>query len=245
MRIHALIPARLESTRLPRKLLLNETGHSLIWHTAKSARASGLFDSIRVIADSREIIQSLKGRFAFDVTPADTICRNGTERIAEHVLRNPNPDPYLDGDLFVNIQADEPCLQPWHFEALLDRWDECPAADVVTLVRPLKESERADRNTVKAFLDLDQSVFDFDREWSTNLCEPAHIGVYAFTRRYLQWYVNEPPSSREKAEGLEQLRLKTVRFYAAEITDYDGVSVNTAEDYQRFVEWYRSRRAHD
>ena len=111
MKAVIVIPARLESTRLPRKLLLNETGKPLIQHTWEQAKKTGL--DVYVATDSDEIWDTSEGFGAQVMTTTDT-CRNGTERVAE-VAKD-----LVDVDVFVNWQADEPLIEPSWVNDLID-----------------------------------------------------------------------------------------------------------------------------
>jgi len=233
--VHALIPARLESARLPRKLLLADTGKPLIVHTLESVLAAGCFKSVRVLTANPSIIEAIKGipgvAYHLDGKPF----HNGTERVADFVVRDWRH--YEDGDLFVNVQADEPGLKPRHFDTLINCYADNPAGDVATLCRPIPADERELYSTVKAAVYSSGEVGAFSRSGffgNEDYSLTGHIGVYAFQKRYLQWYLGSAPSVREEETMLEQNRLFKARHYASTLADYDGISVNTADDYERF-----------
>lgn len=245
MKTIAIIPARLESSRLPNKLLLSETGKPLIQHTCEAAQRAvdaGVIDSVQIVTDSKvlfRLVDNTKYKasniFAF-LRNWNFEVRNGTERIARFVhtkMESPR--------VFINWQADEPELTPEHIQALKDAWHANPRCDYATLVADdLKGEDFKNENTVKALVRTVNSsaadVWAYDRV--VDQLEDhyhRHIGAYAYDARYLEWYLSTPPSEREQSESLEQLRLPQARCHAAVIENAPH-GINTRADYDAFCE---------
>lgn len=229
----ALIPARIGSTRFPRKMLAPLRGKSVIRRTYESALNSGLFRDVVVVTDDPEIfaeVESAGGKAVMSRKEHES----GTDRIAEVV-------PSLAGDIFVNIQGDEPFVQQEPLRLLLSLFDN-PGVKVASLVQELKEPQFIqDPNFVKVALDLRQRALFFSRspipfprsaEQTTPYYE--HIGVYAFTREALMEFVSWAPTPLELTEKIECLRfLEHGVPMQMGITEYMGVEIDTPEDIQR------------
>lgn len=229
----ALIPARIGSTRFPRKMLALLRGKSVIRRTYESALSSGLFRDVVVVTDDREIfaeVESAGGKAVMSRKEHES----GTDRIAEVV-------PALAGDIFVNIQGDEPFVQQEPLRLLLSLFDN-PETKVASLVQELKDPQFIqDPNFVKVALDLRQRALFFSRSpipfpRSTEKALPyyEHIGVYAFTREALMQFVSWAPTPLELTEKIECLRfLEHGVPMQMGITEYMGVEIDTPEDIQR------------
>src|SRR5262245_8892931 len=187
-----VIPARLASTRLPRKLLLAETGKPLLQHTyeaaSKATRPSGLV----VAADCEEIaavVRSFDGRA--ELTSPD--CASGTDRVAEIARRRP------DVDMFVNVQGDEPEISASAIDLAVELLESDPTAVMSTLATPIRSNDKLhDPSCVKVIFDQRQraiyfsrAAIPFARNWDDSLllAEPPlfhqHIGLYAYRREFL------------------------------------------------------------
>lgn len=229
----ALIPARIGSTRFPRKMLALLRGKSVIRRTYESALSSGLFRDVVVVTDDREIfaeVESAGGKAVMSRKEHES----GTDRIAEVV-------PALAGDIFVNIQGDEPFVQQEPLRLLLSLFED-PETKVASLVQELKDPQFIqDPNFVKVALDLRQRALFFSRSpipfpRSTEKALPyyEHIGVYAFTREALMQFVSWAPTPLELTEKIECLRfLEHGVPMQMGITEYMGVEIDTPEDIQR------------
>jgi 3-deoxy-manno-octulosonate cytidylyltransferase (CMP-KDO synthetase) len=226
----AIIPARYASSRLPGKPLLRETGKFLIQHVYESVVASRAAGRVVVATDDERIaraVQSFGGEVVF--TRPDH--PNGTSRVAE-AARN------LGAERVLNIQGDEPGIAPEHVEALAALLDRGPMGTLCADLRP-EERDRPER--VKVYLDGDGRAHDFDRAYRDGA--RLHIGAYAYTRQTLERYVALPPTARERALRLEQLRALEhgipILVAAVPRPRFDGV--DTPEDYRRFVrEWRKA-----
>ena len=249
LRSTIVIPARLASTRLPRKLLLSETGNPLIQHTyeaaAKAARPSGVL----VAADCEEIaaaVRSFGGRV--ELTSPD--CASGTDRVAEIARKLP------DVDVLVNVQGDEPEISAAAIDLAVELLERDPAAVMSTLATPIRDKKQLhDPACVKVIFDSRQraiyfsrAAIPFARNWDDALLtsEPPHfyqhIGLYAYRRDFLLRLAELPQAGIEKVENLEQLRvLDAGHAIQVGVIDEPTIGIDTPEDYRAFVErWRRS-----
>lgn len=248
MTVYGIIPARLQSTRLPRKLLLAETGRTVLEYTWRSASRATSLDQLIIAADSDEIstaVTKFGGRC--ELTGEHP---SGTDRIAEVALRC-----CPDGDIFVNIQGDEPEIDPANIDALVRALAECPTAQMATLGTPMKTMEQVQATScVKVVRGGDGRALYFsrcpipfcrDRDPEEILASEhpwlLHIGIYAYRRDFLFELTKLPPSRLEKLEKLEQLRaLEAGARIQVAIVEHHSVGIDTPEDYARFVERSRS-----
>lgn len=233
MKAVALIPARIGSTRFPRKMLAVLRGKTVIRRTYESAVRTGLFSEVVVVTDDEEIYREIEC-IGGSVVMSKREHESGTDRIAEVV-------PDLEGDVFVNIQGDEPFVQREPLRQLLSLFD-IPGTSVASLVQVLKDPQFVlDPNFVKVALDLQQralffsrSVIPYPRNTESKLPYYEHIGVYAFTREALLQFVSWPLSPLEHAEKIECLRfLENGVPIQMAISDYMGVEIDAPEDIGR------------
>ena len=245
MKAIAVIPARFGSTRLPGKPLLNETGKYLIQHVyERVAQAASIAEVIVATDDERivEAVESFGG--AARMTRVDH--PSGTDRVAEVAAS-------LDCDVVVNVQGDEPELEPGHLDklvALLDQDAEATVATLACAFAALPGADPGDPNAVKVVLDMHRRAIYFSRamipyprlhEATGKLCQPApyllHLGAYAYRREALPRLAALAPTPLEQTEKLEQLRwLENGYRVAVAVVDRAAVGVDTREDYAAFVE---------
>jgi 3-deoxy-manno-octulosonate cytidylyltransferase (CMP-KDO synthetase) len=235
-----VIPARLASTRLPEKLLLAETGKPVIQYTYEAACRAIRPTSVLVATDSPEIVGILEG-FGGVARLTDPNAMSGTDRVAEVAA------DYDDVDVFVNVQGDEPEINPALIDQVIELLLSDPEAEVATLACPIREPERiVDPSCVKVVLGHDsralyfsRSPIPFVRDPETSVDAPYlhHLGVYAYRRSFLDKLATLPPSPLEAAEKLEQLRfLQAGAKIVVGITAESASGIDTAEDYRAFVE---------
>jgi 3-deoxy-manno-octulosonate cytidylyltransferase (CMP-KDO synthetase) len=250
MAVYGIIPARLHSTRLPKKLLLAETGRTVLEYTWRSASRAKSLSEIIVAADSDEIAVAVKafgGRC--EMTGEHP---SGTDRIAE-VAKRCCPD----GSIFVNIQGDEPEIDPANIDTVVAALQECPSAHITTNGTPNNTHQQVRATScVKVVCGADGRALYFSREPIPHCRDqdPAeilasehpwtlHVGIYAYRRDFLLELTKMPPSRLEKLEKLEQLRaLEAGARIQVAIVDHRSVGIDTPEDYARFVERCRSQR---
>jgi 3-deoxy-manno-octulosonate cytidylyltransferase (CMP-KDO synthetase) len=232
LRIAGVIPARLASTRLSRKVLRVIAGRPMVEWVWRAAVASGLMDPVVVATDSEEVASVCRERgIPVAMTLAD--CPSGSDRVRE-VARQ------LDADIYVNIQGDEPTLTPEFFPPLL-RLFERPEVAVATLAVPCSDEDVADPNAVKVVTALDgralyfsRATIPFDRDKSGPAAYRKHLGIYAYRKAALERFASLPPSPLERTEQLEQLRLleNGIGLYVAD-APRDTIGVDTEEDLVR------------
>jgi 3-deoxy-manno-octulosonate cytidylyltransferase (CMP-KDO synthetase) len=229
IRIAGVIPARLNSTRLSRKVLRLIAGRPMVERVWRAANASGLMDPVVVATDSEEVAAVCRERGVPAVmTSAD--CASGSDRVRE-VARQ------IEAEIYVNIQGDEPTLMPDFFPPLLGLFDR-PEVEVGTLAVRCPPEEFANPNAVKVVTALDgralyfsRSTIPFDRDATGFTGYRKHLGIYAYRRAALERFASLPPSPLERLERLEQLRLleNGIAIYVAE-APRDTVGVDTEED---------------
>jgi 3-deoxy-manno-octulosonate cytidylyltransferase (CMP-KDO synthetase) len=249
MRVVGIIPARLQSTRLPRKLLLEETGKPLLQYTWEAARQASSLAEVIIATDSAEIA-ARAARFGArcDITGEHP---SGTDRIAEVARR-------VKGDIFVNIQGDEPEINPDHIDVLVETLVQNLAADLATLATPIRDlQDRDSPSCVKVVCAADGRALYFsraavpfvrDRDPHQALSADSpwllHLGIYAYRREYLLQLTQLPPSRLEQLEKLEQLRaLEAGATIQVAVVEHRTVGIDTPDDYARFVERQRGRAA--
>jgi len=233
MKAIAIIPARLASTRLPRKMLREIGGRPLIGVVYEAVRASTLLAEVIVATDSAEIVEVCRehGWRAQMTSPAH---RSGTERV--HEVSN-----LVSADVYINVQGDEPLARAEHIARLLGVMKD-PEVQVGTLMTPAAEMDIPNPNAVKVVADANgralyfsRATIPFDRD-GTRPRYFKHLGLYAYRKAALDRFVTLPESSLEKGERLEQLRFLEhgMPIFVGE-TPYDSVGVDTEEDLQRVI----------
>ncbi len=267
MKLSAIItiPARLASQRLPNKMLLRDTGHTLIEHTWRNASKALKANDLFVITDSDKIQQEVErfGGKAFMTSPGAT---SGSARIVEALQYLPQ------ADVVVNLQGDEPELMPSAIDSAIECLERISDADVVTLVTPLrKKSALHDPSVVKAELTPWRSdIFHQEprsqsevwraitfsrapvpsaRDWHDRLLDSnpplfwQHVGVYAYRRSVLEKWDSLPESSLAELESLEQLRLIEAGISIAAVrVNQTAQGIDTAADYAVFVDRFRDQQ---
>ena len=257
-----VIPARLSSTRLPRKMLLAETGRTLIEHTWRNASTARNAGPPVVLTDSDEIAAAVGG-FGGAAIMTSPEATSGTARIVEALDRLPA------ADVIVNVQGDEPELPVAAIETAIDLLARCPTAGVATLVTPLRHREDLDDPAaVKAELTpwrqpsgdaagaaigepvagawraitFSRAPVPFAREWHDDLlaAEPPfywqHLGLDAYRRSVLESWDSLPASRLATHESLEQLRLVEAGIpIVAGVMPHATRGIDTPKDYASFV----------
>lgn len=241
MRAIAVIPARLASTRLPRKLLREIAGEPMLAHVYRAVVNSGALpkNDVLVATDSEEILSFCRQR-GWNATLTSAEHGSGTERIHE-VAR------HLDAEVLLNIQGDEPLTRREHITALLALMSR-PEVSVGTLMTRMPAEEIENPNAVKVVTGADgralyfsRSAIPFDRD-RAGACYFKHLGFYGYRRAALDKFCGWPESRLERSERLEQLRFleNGVPIYVAE-TPFDTIGVDTEEDLRRVDELLRSQ----
>jgi len=231
MQAIAVIPARLASTRLPRKMLREIAGQPLLAHVYRSVRSSPLLQDVVIATDSEEILKVCqKNGWQARMTSADH--QSGTERV--HEIAN-----LVAADVYLNIQGDEPLTRPEHVKSLLDVMKN-PAVQVSTLKTPAPAADVKNPNAVKVVTDVSgralyfsRATVPYDRDGTRPLYF-KHLGVYAYRKAALDRFCQLPESPLERSERLEQLRFleNGIPIHVGE-TAFDTIGVDTEEDLHR------------
>lgn len=239
MKAIAVIPARLASTRLPRKMLREISGKPLIGVVYEAVRSCPFLADIIIATDSEEIMAACH-EHRWNAQMTSSTHRSGTERVHEISCRE-------SADVYINVQGDEPLVCADQLASLLQLMQN-NAADVGTLMTPATTVDILNPNAVKVVTDLtgralyfSRATIPFDRDKS----QPSyfkHLGLYAYRKTALDRFVTLPESLLEKAERLEQLRFleNGIPIYLAE-TPHDSIGVDTEEDLQRVIQILEKR----
>ena len=241
-----IIPARLASTRLPGKMLLRDTGRSLLEHTHAAACLAQLPQGVIVAVDHPRVAADVR-RFGGCAEMTSPDCASGTDRVAEVARQLP------DVDVIVNLQGDEPEIDPAAIDTVIRLLLEDSSAEMATLATPIFDDLKfQDPACVKVVVDDAGRALYFSRSPIPHHREPAaagrplghqHIGLYAYRRQFLLQLAATPPSSLELAEKLEQLRVlqlgATIRVGTVQ---HAAAGIDTPADYAAFVE-RQARRA--
>jgi 3-deoxy-manno-octulosonate cytidylyltransferase (CMP-KDO synthetase) len=245
-----VIPARLASTRLPRKLLLRETGKSLIQHTYDAAKTARLPAGVCVATDHQDIFDEVR-RFGGEAVMTDPQAPSGTDRVAEVARRLDNVD------IVVNVQGDEPELSGESIDLAIRLLAEQPEAVMSTLATPIRDRKQLDDpGCVKVVFDdrgramyFSRSLIPFPREWDDRLLTSnppnfhQHVGLYAYRRTFLLELAKMRPSRLENLERLEQLRvLEAGHSILVGVVDEHTFGIDTPNDYRAFVEKTKLKR---
>jgi 3-deoxy-manno-octulosonate cytidylyltransferase (CMP-KDO synthetase) len=242
IRIAGVIPARFESTRLPRKVLRPIAGRPMVEWVWRAAYASGLMDPVVVATDSGEVA-TVCGELGIPVAMTSPDCASGSDRVRE-VARQ------IEADIYVNIQGDEPTLTPEFFHPLLALFFDRPEVQVATLAVLCSPADIHNPNAVKVVTALDgralyfsRLTIPYDREDAGFAGYRKHLGIYAYRKPALERFAALPPSPLEKVERLEQLRLleNGIDIYVAP-APHDTIGVDTEEDLQRAEEVLKTAR---
>jgi len=240
MKIVVVIPARYASTRLPGKPLVSLGGKTMIERVWARARQAPSVSEV-VIATDDERIRTAAEAFGGKVAMTRSDHRSGTERVAEVAAGHP------EAEIFVNVQGDEPLIEPGAIEAAAEAIVADDEVNVATLAVPISTpADIMDPNIVKVVLDFDGNALYFSRApipWVRDRKGPVHVrplkhlGIYAFRRAALLEFATFPQGDLERIEQLEQLRWleNGYRIRVAE-TEYDSVSVDMPEDVTRVEE---------
>jgi 3-deoxy-manno-octulosonate cytidylyltransferase (CMP-KDO synthetase) len=235
-KVIVVIPARYGSTRLPGKPLVALAGQPMIQRVYERAKAARRVDEVIVATDDERILKAVQG-FGGEARMTRADHRTGTERVAEVAA-------HVAGDVFVNVQGDEPLLDPSSVDIAVGALLEEPRTEVATVGTPIKTpADIMDPNVVKVVLDFDENALYFSRApipWVRDAASKMqvrhlkHLGLYAFQREALLEYATLPQGELERIEQLEQLRWleNGWKIRVAEV-EHDAVSVDVPEDVAR------------
>lgn len=244
MRSVIIIPARYASTRLPGKPLLRATGKYLIQHVYERAARAKKADAVIVATDDPRIEAAVLG-FGGQVARTRRDHPTGTDRVAE-VARG------LSAEIIVNVQGDEPLIEPAALDTLIDLMNRRPDSEMATLASPIRDRETwLSPNCVKVVCDslgralyFSRSPIPFVRDGEPDFAADSprflqHLGVYAYRRDYLLHMATLPAGLLESLEKLEQLRvLAHGGAIHVGVVDQPSRGVDTFADYDAFCRQY-------
>ena len=234
MDVIGIIPARYGSTRFEGKVLADIHGKPMVQWVWEAAKKAKILDEVIVACDDERIEEAVKS-FGGKAVFTSKEHPSGTDRICEIV----NP---LEVKVVVNIQADEPLLDPVMIENIARPLLDDPSLSMATLMKKIEDHhEITDHNVVKVIADkfgmalyFSRSVIPYQRDKSVNVTYYKHIGLYAYSKDFLFIFKNLPESTLEKAEKLEQLRVLEAGFRIKVIeTKISTIGVDTAEDLEK------------
>ena len=238
-KVFGVIPARLESQRMPRKPLQPICGRPMIAWVYTRARQAACLHQLVVATDSEEIMDfCLKSNIPAQITSSSH--QSGTDRVVEIMSREA-------ADIYVNIQGDEPMVTARHIELLLEPFDRSPLAQVSTLKVPMSSEAARSPHNVKVVTDSEgralyfsRALIPHDRDGTGNVQYYKHLGIYAYTAAALEKFHALPPSRLERLEKLEQLRFleNGIPIHVVE-TDQDTIGVDTLEDLHKVEDYFR------
>jgi len=234
MKIIAIIPSRYESKRFPGKALADIQGKPMVQRVYEQAQKSTILHSVHVATDSDIIYSSIRDMGGNAIMTSDK-CSSGTDRVAEAAqILGAAAD-----DIIINIQGDQPLLQPECLGDLVQPFTDSAEFSMATLAHPFTaEAEIADPNNVKVIFNeqglaiyFSRAVIPFNRDNTKDVQYYKHIGIYAYTNTFLQEFTQLPHVPLEDIEKLEQLRAinSGVKIHVA-ITGFDSPSVDDQAD---------------
>jgi len=238
VKVLAVIPARYGSSRFEGKVLAKDTGKFLVQHTYERALCAKTVEKVLVATDS-ELVMAACASFGADCVMTSAAHKSGTDRIAEAVRD-------IDAEIIVNLQADEPQIDPANIDELVELLSRSDA-DTATLVARFESEEQIiDPNIVKAIVDKNGRAIYFSRSpipydrgaggvGQTDMYL-RHLGIYAYRKDFLLKFTTLPQGKLEKCEKLEQLR--AIEYGYTIITgkvEHAWEGIDTPEQYQAFV----------
>ena len=251
MKTYGIIPSRFGSSRFPGKPLAMLAGKPLVAWVVEAVKKAKSLDEVLVATDDERIVRAVEEYGGVAVmTPSEL--PSGTDRIA-CALKNRLGADFADDDILVNIQGDEPLIDPALIDGLVAKMKagSYEMATAVTPIRSLKDYEA--KTVVKVVLAKDDSALYFsrapipcDRDHAPDIAGSAlyvrHLGIYAYRGGFLKRYIVEPQCALEKTEKLEQLRALYMGARIAVVrTDDEGVGVDTPEDAERVAKLLAAR----
>ena len=235
MKILGIIPSRFGSSRFPGKPLAMLAGKPLVAWVVEAVKKAASLNEVLVATDDERIVRAVEEHGGKAVmTPSEL--PSGTDRIACAA------GDFADDDILVNIQGDEPLIDPALIDGLVAKLRDNPGFSMATAVTPIKTlADYNAKTVVKVVLDQDDSALYFsraaipcDRDREPDLASGLyvrHLGIYAYRGGFLKRYIREPQCALEKTEKLEQLRALYMGAKIAVVrTEDDGVGVDTPED---------------
>ena len=244
MRAVVVIPARFGSKRFPGKPLAPIRGKPLIEHVYTRALEAKTVDRVIVATDDSRILEAVS-RFGGECVMTSADHRSGSDRLGEVAGS-------IAADVVVNVQGDEPLIDPGVIDAVVSVHESDLAPDIVTLAVPVvSQQDNTDRDVVKVVTDSRGFALYFSRAaiphgWQAGSGEAfRHIGIYAYARKALMKFVSLPPARLEKTEDLEQLRAleNGMNIFVVRVDAFKGIGVDRPEDVTKVEDMMREMEA--
>ncbi|PKA47194.1 3-deoxy-manno-octulosonate cytidylyltransferase, mitochondrial [Apostasia shenzhenica] len=236
-RVVGIIPARFASSRFHGKPLVHILGKPMIQRTWERAKMASSLDHVVVATDDERIVECCKG-FGADVIMTSEACQNGTERCNEALGKLGK-----DYDVVVNIQGDEPLIEPEIINGIVKALQAAPDAVFSTAVAPLKPEDGTDPNRVKCIVDkqgyaiyFSRGLIPYNKSGKANQHFPylLHLGIQSYDAKFLNLYTKLPPTPLQLEEDLEQLKVLENGYKMRVIkVDHDAHGVDTPEDVEK------------
>lgn len=244
VKILGIIPARFASSRFPGKPLIPILGKSLLQRTFENARQVQILDKLLIATDDLRISDHVR-EFGGEAVMTSKDCLTGTDRLAEVLQKNPE---FLEAAAVVNIQGDEPCIDPKAIELAVSLLLQDPQASMATVVTPLLTEEEAyNPSIVKCVMDQQNNALYFSRAFIPSNKKQRfnpqgpyyrHIGLYVYRPKFLLHYQTLDPTPLQLEEDLEQLKVLEHGFrIKVAVTDHACIGVDTPEDLKQVEQW--------
>ncbi|MEM1282662.1 MAG: 3-deoxy-manno-octulosonate cytidylyltransferase [Chlamydiota bacterium] len=241
--IVGVIPARLQSKRFPRKMLVDINGKPLIQHTYENALSSKKLDTLVIATESKEIYDCAK-QFGANVVMTSFDCLSGTDRVAEAIENNPE---FAHTKIVVNIQGDEPNLASSTIDSVVQALEDDENAEVSTAcVKIDSAKDLHNASVVKCTINLNGQALYFSRamiphgktgEFKSELVYYKHFGIYCFRKDFLLKYGSLPSTPLQLAEDLEQLKILEHGYHIHVVeVETDSIGIDTPEDLKKFLQ---------
>lgn len=238
MKVIAVIPARYDSSRFCGKVLANESGKFLVQHTYERVLCAKSVGKVFIATDSEKVYQACQS-FGADCVMTSSEHKSGTDRIAEAVKD-------IDAQIIVNVQADEPEIDPGNIDTVAGLLVENTDAQMATLITDVADEQQlADSNVVKVITDVNGKAIYFSRsaipfcrdERKANLeLAKRHLGIYAYRKDFLLKITQLPQTPLEKSESLEQLRaIENGYSILTANVKHSCEGIDTPQQYSAFV----------
>ncbi len=257
MRAVVIIPARLHSTRLPGKVLADIAGNPMIEHVYKQSKKAKKIDEVYIATDSQEIKEACQS-FTDNIIMTDISHQSGTDRIAEAAEG-------IGGDIVVNVQGDEPLIDPNLIDAMVTIMEADSSVHMASAMHRIEDvSELISPDSVKVTVDTNSYALYFSRsiiphhrdEWEalikyhdkvpSGLNFYKHIGIYAYKKQFLKKISSMQMTYLERIEKLEQLRVLENGYKIKMVqTDYVPVGVDTMSDLKRVRNIFKGQKKHE
>lgn len=240
MKIAVIIPARYGSTRLEGKSLKILAGKSMIQRVYENVNCSQVVTDVCVASDDERILHAVSD-FGGRALMTSKMNQTGTDRVAEAA----ETIGLAPSDLIVNVQGDQPMVKPEHIEAVIEPFLSDPGTEMTTLAYAItREEEISNPKDVKVTFDkngsalyFSRSAIPYDRDGDMQFDTYKHLGIYAYTYRFLKIFKSLPEGKLEKIEKLEQLRvLENGYGIKVVVTEFDSPEVDLPGDIARIEE---------